>query len=122
MVQIGQLVDKVEIVDETVSGKVTMQHDVADGYPHGRFREMRESGFPVAHSDHYEGFWALVDYSLVFEAARDDALFNSFPSIAVPSSELPLPILPIESDPPETQKLRAVTPETVLARAGAAVP
>src|SRR6195952_3210049 len=77
--------------------------------PHGRFREMRESGCPVAHSDHYEGFWALTDYASVFEAARDDALFNSFPSVGVPASELPLPILPIESDPPETQELREIT-------------
>src|SRR3982074_3097198 len=77
--------------------------------PYGRFREMRESGCPVAHSDHYEGFWALVDYASVFEAARDDALFNSFPSVGVPASELPLQILPIESDPPETQELREVT-------------
>jgi cytochrome P450 len=77
--------------------------------PYGRFREMRESGCPVAHSDHYEGFWALVDYASVFEAARDDALFNSYPSVGVPASELPLPILPIESDPPETQELREVT-------------
>jgi cytochrome P450 len=77
--------------------------------PYGTFRKMRESGCPVAHSDHYEGFWALTDYASVFEAARDDALFNSFPSVGVPASELPLPILPIESDPPETQELREVT-------------
>lgn len=77
--------------------------------PYGRFRQMRESGCPVAHSDHYEGFWALTDYASVFEAARDDALFNSYPSVGVPASELPLPILPIESDPPETQELREVT-------------
>ncbi len=70
---------------------------------------MRESGCPVAHSEHYEGFWALVDYASVFEAARDDDLFNSYPSVGVPASELPLPILPIESDPPETQELREVT-------------
>ncbi|OBH61933.1 cytochrome [Mycobacterium intracellulare] len=77
--------------------------------PYGKFREMRESGCPVAHSDHYGGFWALVDYASVFEAARDDALFNSFPSVGVPASELPLQILPIESDPPETQELREIT-------------
>jgi cytochrome P450 len=77
--------------------------------PYGKFREMRESGCPVAYSNHYEGFWALVDYASVFEAARDDALFNSFPSVGVPASELPLQILPIESDPPETQELREVT-------------
>ncbi|HXO13262.1 MAG TPA: cytochrome P450, partial [Mycobacterium sp.] len=77
--------------------------------PYRRFRQMRESGCPVAHSGHYEGFWALVDYASVFEAARDDDLFNSYPSVGVPASELPLPILPIESDPPETQELREVT-------------
>src|SRR3979411_674276 len=77
--------------------------------PYGRFREMRESGCPVAHSDHYEGFWALVDYASVFAAARDTDLVNSHPAVGVPASELPLPILPIESDPPETQQLREVT-------------
>ncbi|MDT5016102.1 MAG: hypothetical protein QOD39_2262 [Mycobacterium sp.] len=76
--------------------------------PHGTFRQMRESGCPVAHSDHYEGFWALVDYQSVFEAARDDDLFNSHPSIGVPASGMP-PILPIESDPPETLELRDIT-------------
>jgi len=77
--------------------------------PYGAFREMRESGCPVAHSDHYDGFWALVDYASVFEAARDDDLFNSYPSVGIPANEMPLPILPIEYDPPETQELREVT-------------
>lgn len=31
--------------------------------PYGTFRKMPESGCPVAHSDHYEGFWALTDYA-----------------------------------------------------------
>jgi cytochrome P450 len=77
--------------------------------PYGRFREMRESGCPVAHSDHHDGFWALVDYASVFEASRDDDLFRSYPSIGVPASGMPFPILPIESDPPQTQELREVT-------------
>jgi cytochrome P450 len=77
--------------------------------PHGTFREMRESGCPVAYSEHYGGFWALVDYASVFEAARDDDLFNSYPSVGVPANEMGLAILPIESDPPETQELREVT-------------
>jgi len=76
---------------------------------HDRLREMREVGCPVAHSPHYDGFWVLVDYSSVFEASRDDDLFNSFPSVGVPANEMPFPILPIESDPPETQELREVT-------------
>jgi cytochrome P450 len=77
--------------------------------PYRRFKEMRESGCPVAHSEHYDGFWAFVDYASVFEAARDDELFNSFPSVGVPASGMPFPILPIESDPPHTQELREVT-------------
>jgi len=77
--------------------------------PYGRFRKMRESGCPVAHSEHYDGFWALVDYASVFEAARDDELFKSYPSVGVPASGMPFPILPIESDPPHTQELREVT-------------
>ncbi|EUA44133.1 propanoyl-CoA C-acyltransferase domain protein [Mycobacterium xenopi 4042] len=44
---------------------------------------------------------ALVDYASVFEASRDDELFNSAPSIGVPPSPIPFPILPIESDPPK---------------------
>ena len=77
--------------------------------PYGRFRDMRESGCPVAHSDRHDGFWALADYSSVFDAARDDELFNSYPSIGVPASGMPFPILPIESDPPHTMELRQVT-------------
>src|SRR6201993_456508 len=76
--------------------------------PFGKFDEIR-SRCPVAHSDHYEGFWTLVDYASVFEAARDDDLFNSYPSVGVPASGAPFPIIPIESDPPLTQKLRQVT-------------
>src|ERR1700733_1991250 len=77
--------------------------------PYGRFRQMRESGCPVAHSEHYDGFWAMVDYASVFEAARDDELFNSYPSVGVPASGMPFPILPIESDPPQTLELREIT-------------
>lgn len=77
--------------------------------PYGRFQEMRESGCPVAHSEHYDGFWTLADYASVFDAARDDDLFNSYPSVGVPASGMPFPILPIESDPPHTQELRQVT-------------
>jgi cytochrome P450 len=72
--------------------------------PHGTFRRMRESGCPVAHSPHYGGFWALVDYASVFEATREEQL-----SIGVPASPIPFPILPIESDPPATLELREAT-------------
>jgi cytochrome P450 len=72
------------------------------------FDELR-SQCPVAHSSQHEGFWVLSDYESVYAAARDDDLFNSYPSVGVPASGLPYPILPIESDPPLTQKLRSIT-------------
>ncbi|ETB36336.1 cytochrome P450 [Mycobacterium avium subsp. hominissuis 10-5606] len=77
--------------------------------PFGPIHRMRESGCPVAHSDHHGGFWALMDYASVFDAARDDDLFNSYPSVGVPPSGMPFPILPIESDPPQTRELRDIT-------------
>lgn len=77
--------------------------------PYGMFKRMRESSCPVAYSDHYDGFWALVDYASVFDAARDDDLFNSAPSVGVPASGIPFPILPIETDPPQTGELRQAT-------------
>lgn len=64
---------------------------------------------PVAHSAKYGGFWVLTDYESVGEAARDDDLFNSYPSVGVPASGMPFPVIPIESDPPMTEKLRSIT-------------
>ncbi|NDJ88013.1 MULTISPECIES: cytochrome P450 [Mycolicibacter] len=77
--------------------------------PYGPIARLRESGCPVAHSEHHGGFWALMDYASVFDAARDDDLFNSYPTVGVPPSGMPFPILPIESDPPQTKELRDVT-------------
>src|SRR5215217_2024456 len=77
--------------------------------PHGTFRKMRESGCPVGYTEAHGGFWALVDYAPVFEATRDDALFSSCPSVGIPANSVPIPILPIETDPPETKELREVT-------------
>jgi cytochrome P450 len=99
---------------------MTTQHDVRTGAdfdhhspefrecPHLALERLR-STCPVSHSEQHGGFWFLVDYQSVFDAARDDDLFNSFPSVGIPASGAPLPILPIESDPPLTQKLRQIT-------------
>ncbi|MCK0516776.1 cytochrome P450 [Williamsia sp. DF01-3] len=76
--------------------------------PYAIFKELR-AACPMARSDQYGGFWAFLDYDSVFDAARDDDLFNSYPSVGVPASGMPYPILPIESDPPLTKQLRAIT-------------
>jgi cytochrome P450 len=77
--------------------------------PYGTFRRLRESGCPVAHTDAHGGFWAMVDYAPVFDATRDDDLFSSCPAVGIPPNPVSIPILPIETDPPETKELRQVT-------------
>ena len=76
--------------------------------PYAAFDRMRSS-CPLQRSDHYGGFWSLLDYQSVFDAARDDVLFSSHPTIGVPPAATAYPIPPIESDPPLTQKLRQIT-------------
>lgn len=76
--------------------------------PYEMLARMREA-CPLQRSDHYDGFWTLLDYASVFEAARDDGTFSSYPSIGVPPAPAPLPIPPIESDPPQTAQFRNIT-------------
>ncbi|HEX4189498.1 MAG TPA: cytochrome P450 [Marmoricola sp.] len=76
--------------------------------PHEITDEIR-SRCPVAHSPQHGGFWVFTDYQSVADASRDDDLFSSAETVGVPESGMPFPILPIETDPPETQDLRAIT-------------
>jgi cytochrome P450 len=76
--------------------------------PHEILARMR-GACPLQRSDLYDGFWSLLDYQSVFDAARDDDTFSSYPSIGVPPAPAPLPIPPIESDPPQTAQFRAIT-------------
>lgn len=98
-------------IESPVRARVDLDHHSADyrDNAYERFRQMRESGCPVAFSDHHDGFWVLADYASVYDGARDDDLFNSYPSVGVPASGMPFPILPIESDPPQTKELRDAT-------------
>lgn len=76
--------------------------------PHEILDELR-SRCPVAHSSEHGGYWILSDYESVHAAARADDLFSSAETVGIPPSGWPFPILPIESDPPLTQKLREIT-------------
>ena len=97
--------------DSVPRARVDLDHHSADYREHAyeEFQRMHESGCPVAFSDHHDGFWVLADYASVFDAARDDDLFNSYPSVGVPVSGMPFPIIPIETDPPQTKELRDAT-------------
>ncbi|MDV8070650.1 cytochrome P450 [Rhodococcus sp. IEGM 1366] len=75
--------------------------------PFETMAEMRET-CPIQHSEMYGGFWSLLDYQTVFNAARDDETFSSYPSIGVPAPAVPMPIPPIESNPPDTKEWRQI--------------
>ncbi|HVW32080.1 MAG TPA: cytochrome P450 [Acidimicrobiia bacterium] len=75
----------------------------ADPYPtYAKYR----SGCPVAWSEHHGGYWVLFDYASVYAAARDDDTFRSGPSSSIPLLPAPFPMIPMETDAPDTQKWR----------------
>ena len=75
----------------------------ADPYPtYAKYR----SQCPVAWSEHHDGYWVLFDYASVYAAARDDETFRSGPSSSIPVLPTQRPLIPMETDAPETQKWR----------------
>ncbi|MFE5567678.1 cytochrome P450 [Amycolatopsis japonica] len=76
--------------------------------PYKVFSELRNQ-CPVVHSTAHGGFWVLTDHASVYEAARDDTLFSSAETVGIPPSGMPFPIIPSESDPPQTQQFRTIT-------------
>ncbi|MFB8387514.1 cytochrome P450 [Microbacterium sp. NPDC055910] len=79
------------------------------------YRHLREQA-PVAWTEAWGGYWVLSGYDAVFDAARDDDLFSSArleefgitgQSITLPQKPMHIH-LPIELDPPESQKYRSI--------------
>lgn len=90
----------------------------ADPYPtYAKYR----SQCPVAWSDHHEGFWVLFDYASVYAAARDDDTFRSGPSSSIPVLPTPRPLIPMETDAPDTQKWRRMLYEEFAPKSVAAM-
>lgn len=90
-----------------------MAVDPAKGW--ARLREQ----CPAVWTDAHDGFWVLTGFDAVFSAMRDDATFMSGDGISIPPA--PVRAVPLETDPPLTQKLRRMTqvefaPSTVKAR------
>jgi cytochrome P450 len=66
---------------------------------------------PLVHSDLYGGFWVLTRYADVTAAALDHESFTSAvvgTTIIPPSQPREYPLLPIELDPPEHTRYRAL--------------
>jgi cytochrome P450 len=89
-----------------------------DPYPtYAKYR----SQCPVAWSEHHGGYWVLFDYASVYAAARDDDTFRSGPSSSIPVMPTPRPLIPMETDAPETQKWRRMLYEHFTPAAAAAL-
>jgi cytochrome P450 len=70
------------------------------------YDRMREA-CPVGHSVEHGGFYALSTYRDVYDAAHLPAEFSSFP-VTIPPFGNPVPMIPIESDPPGHANYRAL--------------
>ncbi len=65
------------------------------------------SGCPMIHTDAHGGFHVALTYAEVTAAAQDDVTFRSgCPGISIP--EQGTPSIPIETDPPDTQRYRRI--------------
>lgn len=75
--------------------------------PHEEYRRLREQ-CPVAHSDAWGGFWALMKYSDVTEAASDFRTFITSKQNVVPKVAFTGRRPPLHLDPPEHTAYRRV--------------
>jgi cytochrome P450 len=74
---------------------------------------LRESGCPVAWSEHHGGFWVISQYHEVAQALKSHKAFSSSRehlaedgvAVMIPAAPLP-PFIPQEMDPPEHLKYR----------------
>lgn len=71
------------------------------------YRQLREL-CPVAHSEQHDGFWIVSRYEDCFQAAQDWRTFSSAGGVTLPKVSGPMPMLPIESDPPALTRYRRI--------------
>lgn len=70
------------------------------------FAYMRQT-CPVAHSEAFGGFRALSRYQDIYDAAHLPEQLSSFP-VTIPAFGNPVPMIPIEADPPMHAKYRRI--------------
>ncbi|WP_238367441.1 cytochrome P450 [Mesobacterium pallidum] len=94
-----------EQIDELIS--VWDPHDpqTIDTYP-DVWRDLRES-HPVAYSDKWGGFFTVMRYDDIVTVEKDPETFTATKLSIVPASpKLGLPRLPLQKDPPESERYR----------------
>jgi cytochrome P450 len=67
--------------------------------PYPLFETLREE-CPIARSTRFDGFWVMSRYAELVAAARDTRTYSSARGVTIPNFGSPVPLLPIEADPP----------------------
>lgn len=65
---------------------------------------------PIGHSDAHGGMWVVTGYEETQKILRDPAVFSSFPA-TLPSFPQEARMIPVELDPPDHQRYRALVAE-----------
>ena len=76
--------------------------------PFGPFLALRESAPPIFFSRHHGGFWVVQGYDDLKEVLRTPALFSSWPMNIPYVAAWPRKLVPVELDPPDHKKYRAL--------------
>ncbi|HYH48360.1 MAG TPA: cytochrome P450 [Acidimicrobiia bacterium] len=74
--------------------------------PYATWTDLR-SRCPVAWTKAHDGYWILTAFAEVYQATRDDDTFRCAPSVGIPSYGVDGQI-PLDTDPPMTQKYRRI--------------
>lgn len=94
---------------EPSNGSVDLDHHSAYFCEHNyEIYEDLRARCPIAHSNAWGGFWMLVDYQDVYDAAQDPDLFSSAMEKGIPLAGNPGPFIPIDIDPPQLQQYRRI--------------
>lgn len=70
------------------------------------FTDLRQK-CPVAWTEDFGGFWALLKHADIASACKNPGTFSSAPQFTVPHLDLGFPWLPLQSDPPDHLNYRA---------------
>jgi len=90
---------------EGYSAQDFSQHDrVLMQRPYDFYDRVRESGCPVARSEKLGGFWYTTNYAAARRVYDDFRTFSSADGTALPKQ--PLPLYPIDLDPPQQTRMR----------------
>jgi cytochrome P450 len=78
----------------------------ADGTYAQTFADLRK-GCPVAWTEDFGGFWALLKHADIASACKKPGTFSSGPQFTVPHLDLGFRWIPLQSDPPEHTNYRS---------------